>query len=140
VPQDQRLLHLSISKLQARSGMGKILSQVVGTIENYFVTDAGGNRYEVVGKYAIANVNGTDVMELQYFGGAEGGAGRMRPFDRIKEANLKGEYGFVLLFLVKPGAHITGFSSGGNRPGPTILRARTSPPQSRCEYQGWDND
>lgn len=113
VPDDQRLLHLSISKLQSRSGIGKILSQVVATVENYFVTDAAGNRYEVVGKYAIANVNGADVMELQYFGGAEGGAGRMRPFDRIKESHLKGDYGFVLLFLVKPGANITSFSSGG---------------------------
>ena len=113
VPDDQRLLHLSISKLQARSGLGRILSQVSGTVENYFVTDSEGGRYEVVGKYAIANVNGIDVMELQYFGGAEAGVGRMRPFDRIKEAHLKGDYGFVLLFLVKPGAKITGFSSGG---------------------------
>jgi hypothetical protein len=113
VPDDKRLLHLSISKLQARSGLGKILSQAVATVENYFVQDAGGNRYEAVGKYAIANVNGADVVELQYFGGAEAGAGRLRPFDQIKEANLKGDYGFVLLFLVSPGANITSFSSGG---------------------------
>lgn len=114
VPEDQRLLQLSISKLEAKSTFGRIITQAVGTVENYFVTDSTGGRYEVVGKYAIANVNGTDLMELQYFGGAEAGIGRMRPFDRIKSDHLKGEYGYVLLFLVKPGAHITAFSSGGD--------------------------
>jgi hypothetical protein len=113
VPEDQRLLQLSISKLEAKSGLGKILSQVVATVENYFVQDAAGNRYEVVGKYAIAHVSGSDILELQYFGGADAGVGRMRPFDRIKDSHLNGDYGFVLLFLVKPGAHITSFSSGG---------------------------
>ena len=113
VPEDQRLLHLSMSRLQAQSGLGRILSQVVTTVENYYVTDAAGNRYVVVGKYAVANVDGTDTLELQYFGGADGG-GRMHPFDRIKDSHLKGEYGLVLLFLVNPGAQITGFSSGGD--------------------------
>jgi uncharacterized membrane protein required for colicin V production len=113
VPEDQRLLQLSISKLEAKSGLGRIMSHAVGTIENYSVKDSSGGVYVVVGKYAIADVNGSDMMELQYFGGAEGGAGHMRPFDKIKDTHLKGEYGFVLLFLVKPGAHITSFSSGG---------------------------
>lgn len=113
VPEDKRLLQLSMSKLEARSGLGRILSQVVSTVQNYFVEDSDGNRYEVVGKYAVADVGGTQVLELQYFGGAEAGAGRMQPFDRIKDTHLKGDYGFVLLFLVKPGATITSFSSGG---------------------------
>lgn len=113
VPDDKRLLQLSMSKLEARSGLGRIISQAIGTVENYFVTDSGGNRYEVVGKYAVADVSGTQVLELQYFGGADAGVGRMQPFDRIKETHMKGEYGFVLLFLVKPGATITSFSSGG---------------------------
>lgn len=113
VPEDKRLLQLSMSKLEARSGLGRIISQVVATVENYFVQDSGGNRYEVVGKYAVAEVSGTQVLELQYFGGAEAGVGRMQPFDRIKETHMKGDYGLVLLFLVKPGATITSFSSGG---------------------------
>jgi len=113
VPEDKRLLQLSISKLQARSGIGKILSQVVTTVQNYAVEDANGNRYEVVGKYAVADVGGTNVFELQYFGGADAAAGRMQPFDRIKDSHLKGDYAFVLLFLVNPGANITSFSSGG---------------------------
>ncbi len=114
VPDDKRLLQLNMSKLQSQSGLGRILSQVVTTIQNYSVMDAAGNRYEVVGKYAIAKVGGTELLELEYFGGAEGGAGRMRPFDRIKEADLKGEYSLVLLFLVQPEAHIVAFSSGGD--------------------------
>lgn len=113
VPEDQRLLHLSMTRLQAQSGLGRILSQVVTTVENYSVVDAAGNRYEIVGKYAVANVGGTDTLELQYFGGSDGGR-RLQPFDRIKDTHLKGEYGLVLLFLVKPGAKITGFSSGSD--------------------------
>jgi hypothetical protein len=100
-----------MTRLQAQSGLGRILSQVVTTVENYHVADSAGNRYPVVGKYAVANVNGRDTLELQYFGGGDAG-GRMRPFDRIKDSHMRGDHGLVLLFLVRPGAQITGFSSG----------------------------
>ena len=76
--------------------------------------DAAGNRYKVVGKYAIAPVNGTRMIEVQYFRDPVGSMGGLGPFDKIKDDDLKGDYEFVLLFLVEPGAEIVSFSSGGS--------------------------
>jgi len=113
VPEDKRLLQLNVSKLQARSGLGQAITFAVATLQNYFVQDANGNRYEVVGKYAIANVNGTKIVEIEYFSQKAGSLGQMGKFDRIKEKELKDDDQFVLLFLVDPGAQVTKFSTGG---------------------------
>jgi len=113
VPSDKRLLQLHTSVLQARSGLGRALSFAVGTIQNYFVEAADGNRYEIVGKYAIAEVEGRQVIEVQYFSNKAGTVGGLGKFNKIKEDKLEGDYEFVLLFLVDPGAEITAFSTGG---------------------------
>ncbi len=114
VPEDKRLLQLNVAKLQARSGLGRAITFAVATVQNYFVQDANGNRYEVVGKYAVADVNGTSVIEVQYYSERAGTIGQLGKFDRIRENELKQEDAFVLLFLVNPGAHIIGFSTGGD--------------------------
>lgn len=113
VPEDKRLLQLNVAKLQTRSGLGQAINFAVSTIQNYFVQDANGNRYEVVGKYAIADVNGTKFIEIQYYSQKAGTIGQLGKFDRIREKELKADDQFVLLFLVDPGAHITKFSTGG---------------------------
>jgi hypothetical protein len=115
VPSDKRLLQLNTKFLEARSGLGKAISRAVKTVQNYFVEDTRGRRYKVLGKYAIASVNGRRVIEVQYFSGPVGMMGGLGPFDRIKEdRDLKGDYEFVLLFLVDPGARIKRFSTGGS--------------------------
>jgi len=114
VPEDQRLLQLNTGFLQARSGLGRAISFAVGTAQNYFVTVEGGNRYQMVGKYAIADVNGTKIIEVQYFSNQAGSIGGVGKFDKIKDADLKGDYQLVLLFLVDPGVRITSFSTGGD--------------------------
>jgi hypothetical protein len=114
VPQDKRLLHLSVQKLQARSGLGAAITFAVETLQNYTVLDANGNQYVVCGKYARANVEGVDVFEVIYFSEETGRLGGFGKFDRIDEKrDLKPTDDVVLLFLVEPGAEIVSFSSGG---------------------------
>lgn len=114
VPDDKRLLHLNTEQLQGRSGLGKIISQTVQTLQNYFVTDDNGNRYKVVGKYAEADVNGRRVWEFQYFSSPAGSIGGLGKFDKIQSRHLTGDYRFSLLFLVDPGVRIVSFSTGGS--------------------------
>jgi len=114
VPEDKRLLQLNIGFLQARSGLGRAVSFAVGTVQNYFVTDQNSNPYQMVGKYATATVNGTKMIEVQYFSNQAGSIGGVGAFSRIKDDDLKGDYQLVLLFLVDPGIRITSFSTGGD--------------------------
>jgi len=114
VPSDKRLLQLNVGALETRSGLGRAISFAVTTLQNYFVTDSNGNRYVVTGKYAIAKINGTDYIEVQYFKEKMGTIGGLGAFEHIKERDLKGDYQFVLLFLVDPGVRIVGFSTGGD--------------------------
>jgi hypothetical protein len=114
VPEDKRLLQLNVGYLQARSGLGRAISFAVATLQNYTVEDDKGAQYKIIGKYIIADVEGRQVIEVEYFGDAPvGSIGGLGPFEKIKESNLKGEYELVFLFLVEPGARITSFSTGG---------------------------
>ncbi len=115
VPGDQRLLQLNTGFLETRSGIGRAVSRAVAVAQNYTVTDERGNTYPIVGKYAIADVGGTRVVEVQ-FAPDENSlmGGGLGPFERIKDQHLKGDYRLVVLFLVKPGAKIVSFSTGGD--------------------------
>lgn len=114
VPSDLRLLHLHVRNLQARSSIGRALSFAVTTLQNYFVEDENGNRYKIIGKYTVASVDGREVVEIQYFPEPAGSIGGLGDFDKIKDRHLKGKNEFVFLFLTKPGAKITAFSTGGS--------------------------
>lgn len=113
IPDDKRLLQLSSIRLQARSGLGRIFTQAITTLQNYYVEDARGRQYKITGKYAIADVRGKKMVEVQYFSEPIGAIGGLNKFDRIDEKKLDPEDTFVLLFLVDPGAHIVTFSTGG---------------------------
>jgi hypothetical protein len=114
VPAEQRLLHLNIAALQARSGLGRALSMAVGVAQNYLVEDANGKQYRFIGKYALANVDGREVIEVQYFPEQAGTVGGTGAFQRIKEDALQPDDQFVLLFLVDPGAQIVTFRTGSD--------------------------
>ncbi len=113
VPEDKRLLQLSSIRLDPRSAFGKVMSQAISTTQNYYVEDDRGRQYKVVGKYAIANVGGEQVVEVQYFSEPSGSIGGLGKFDRIAERKLAPSDTFALLFLVDPGARIVAFSTGG---------------------------
>ncbi len=114
VPNDKRLLQLNTGRLQSRSGIGQALDYATRTLQNYFVEDSNGNQYKVIGKYAVANVDNREVVEVQYFPEQAGTIGGLGAFSKIKEQELKGDYEYVLLFLIDPGAKITSFSTGGS--------------------------
>ena len=113
VPSDKRLLHLNTGRLHARSGFGEALSRAAAVVQNYFVLDSGGKQYKVIGKYAVATVEGRQVIEVQYFPEQVGTVGGLGQFSRIQDRHLQGEYELVMLFLVDPGAEIVSFSTGG---------------------------
>lgn len=114
VPHDKRLLQLNMTRLHTRSGIGKALARAAQIAQNYFVEDDNGNQYLIVGKYAIANVDGKRLLEVQYFPNQVGTVGGLGKFKKIKDRHLKKDYELVLLFLVDPGATVTSFSSGGS--------------------------
>ena len=115
VPEGKRLLQLNTGFLQARSGLGRAVSQAIAVAQNYTVIADRGNTYPLVGKYAIADVSGTRVIEVQYGTEERGMIGAsLGAFNRIKDDHLKGDYQLVLLFLVDPGVRITSFSTGGD--------------------------
>jgi hypothetical protein len=114
VPGDMRLLHLASQGLQSRSTLGRALSQAATTVQNYFVTDANGKPYKLVGKYALATVNGKKIVEVQYFKDQVGTVGGVGQFKKIDERKLGASDTFALLFLVDPGAKIVSFSTGGS--------------------------
>lgn len=113
VPEDKRLLQLRVDRMTARSLLGHILSQAISTVQNYFVMDARGRQYPVVGKYAIADARGRKVIEVQYFSHRVGTIGSLGKFNQIDEQKLGPDDVYALLFLVDPGARIVSFSSGG---------------------------
>lgn len=114
VPRDKRLLQLNVQHLQAGSTYGRALSFAVRTIRNYLVTDNLGEKYELIGQYAIANVDGQQVIEIQYFPQQIGSMGRgVGKFQRIKERHLKRtDTILVYLFLIAPGRQVIEFSTG----------------------------
>ena len=114
VPPDKRLLQLNMTRLHTRSGIGKILDQAGQVAQNYFVEDDSGNQYLIIGKYAIANVDGKRLLEVQYFPNQAGTIGGLGKFKKIKDRHLKKDYELVLLFLIEPGATVTSFSAGGS--------------------------
>lgn len=115
VPEGKRLLHLNTGFLQARSGLGRAISFAVAVAQNYTVIADRGNSYPLVGKYAIADIAGTRVIEVQYGSEERGMIGAsLGAFNRIKDDHLNGDYQLVLLFLVDPGVRITSFSTGGD--------------------------
>ncbi|MBI4716905.1 MAG: CvpA family protein [Planctomycetes bacterium] len=115
VPADKRLLQLSVSRMQAKSGIGKVLDLAATTAQSYFVQDTNGTRYSMIGKYVRATVEGVPMLEVQYFPEQAGSIGGLGPFQDIKDRHLQsGEYDYVLLFLVDPGANIVTLAAGGS--------------------------
>lgn len=114
VPDDKRLLHLSVGSLQARSLFGRALGSAVAVAQNYTVDGDNGQIYKIIGKYARAQLdNADDMFELQYYPNAVGTIGGLRKFSRIQKRHLDDDADVVFLFLIDPGVKIEYFSTGG---------------------------
>ena len=119
VPSGQKLLHLRVRTLQAGSTFGRALNFAVRNIRNYLVTDDAGKTYKMIGQYALADVDGDEMLEIQYQPEAVGtigtGIGR---FQEIKQRHLKQrDTTLVYLFLIDEGRKVVRFNtgSGANR-------------------------
>jgi hypothetical protein len=112
VPADKALLHLNVESLKAGSTLGQALNFAVQTVENYILEDDQGNQLTPVGKYAIAEIGGNPVIEVQYQ--PEVG-GRVQPFSRIKSDHLKGDYQLVYLYLMDHGRKAVHFKPSGGK-------------------------
>ncbi len=115
VPDDKRLFHLEVEQLRARSGLGRAISLTVRTAQNYNLVDHLGNKYPVVGQFVVADVDGQDVIEIQYFPQevATTRRGGIREFRMVKRRHLKARgTRLVYLFLVNPGVELIEFSTG----------------------------
>ena len=120
VPGDKRLFQLDVKELQARSLYGRALSFAVKSVKDYFLHDESGRVYPVVGQYVIADVDGIEVVEIQYYPEQVQimNRGGIRDFKQVKKRHLRGKnYRLAYLFLVEPGAKLTEFTTGkGRRP------------------------
>lgn len=114
VPEDKALLHLSVNHLVAKSTLGRAKSFAVKTIRNYLVTDDRGQKYEMVGQYVTAYVDGDTVFEVQYFPEQIGSIGRgVGKFREVKERHLEQkDTELYYLFLIDKGRTIVEFSTG----------------------------
>ncbi len=113
VPEGKGLLQLNVESLKAGSTLGKALNQARQTMENYIVTDDRGNQYTPIGKYAVAKIGGEYFIELQYFPEyALSGARAIKPFSKIKNSHLKGDYQLVYMYLMDSGRKAVKFTTG----------------------------
>lgn len=120
VPGDKRLFQFNVQRLNPKSLFGKAIGFAVTSVKDYHLHDERGNRYPLVGQYVIAEVEGTEVIEIQYFPTAaefRQGGGTTK-FQRVKRHHFdRGNYELVYLFLVEPGTKLTKFTTGqGRRP------------------------
>ncbi|MCB9865554.1 MAG: CvpA family protein [Phycisphaerales bacterium] len=111
VPEGKALLHLDVESLKAGSLYGKAMNFAAQTVENYIIEDNHSHQLTPVGKYAVANVGGENIIEIQYYPMV---GGRVKPFERIKSTNLQKDYQLVYLYLLDSGAQAMKFSPGGN--------------------------
>ena len=104
----------SLDAVLRSQGPARVSVPSVTTMKNYLVTDSNGRQYRPVGAYVMAQFGGTPYIEIQYFPESAEMTGRgVRPWERLKERRLRGEYTYVFLYLVEPGAKLVRFTTGG---------------------------
>ncbi|NLE60285.1 MAG: CvpA family protein [Planctomycetes bacterium] len=112
VPENARLLQVNVERLQPGSSLGKILQTTVEVVRNIYLIDSNNKQYMPVGKYAIATIRGETIFELTYLDETARGFVRMRGFEHIRFEDLKGQYAYVFLFHLPPGAKPAKFHTG----------------------------
>ncbi len=115
VPDNMRLLQLSVDKLDPQSWLGTIFGRMKEKIKNIFLIDDRGHKYMPVGTYAMAKVNGRPTFELIYLDDIERDMARIPDFSRIKNRDLRGEYSCAFLFHVPPGTRVKAFNTANRQ-------------------------
>lgn len=112
VPSELRMLQLNIEAIHANTALAGAVNLTRRVLQQYRVIDKGGETYWPAGLIVECDSGGERVMEIQYFPEEAWLRSQIRPFERVKFADLKGDYQFVLLFMVPPGTEIVKFDSG----------------------------
>jgi uncharacterized membrane protein required for colicin V production len=121
VPSGMKLVQVPLHRVAPGSLMGQAIDFAVRTLQQQWtlIDDAGGT-YIPVGAVAIAKVNGTDFLEIQYHVGQENLASghTLTKWKRITDQDLKSQPDakLIFLYLVPPGKHIVYFDTGRQKP------------------------
>jgi len=115
VPRDQRLLHLSVTRLQPGSLYGQV-KDFAAQNQNVYVEDSDLKRHPAVGMWAIATVGRERLLEICFFDETTRMSSAAVPkLDRIRRDNLRNNYELYYLFEVPPGTKIEKFINPNGR-------------------------
>jgi hypothetical protein len=114
VPDGTRLLQLNIEAVHAKTQLAGLLNLTRRVLQQYRVVDRSGKAYLAAGMITEVDLNGERLMEIQYWPEEflETERSPLRRPRQIEQEELKGDYRYVLLFVVPPAAEITTFDSG----------------------------
>lgn len=109
VPQDRRLLQVSVRRLHPGSTLAQALD-FARQIGNVKVKDEAGKEYPAVGTWGIATVNGERLFELVYFDQTTIiGSSAPPKLDIIRRDDMNKDYALYYLFHIPPGKKIVTF-------------------------------
>ncbi len=110
LPQGQGLFQLRIKPRQAESLAGKVFDFAASVVNQYSAVGRDGDRYSLVGYYAVVKRSGAEYLELYLVCEEEAAAARgTLDFKQIKNSELRDrETEIGLLFFVRLGEVITG--------------------------------
>ena len=115
VPKNVCLLQLNMNAIHANTTLAGAINLTRRVLKQYRAIDKNGQDYWPVGLIAECMSGGRRVMEVQYSPEEPRIRSLIKPFNRIKENDLKGDYRLIYLFLIPPGKSIVTFDAG-NRP------------------------
>jgi len=117
VPEDQRMFQLQTKPRKAKSLPGQAMNFVGSVTNQYYVYDSSGERYPLVGYYAIVNKGGRDYVELVYLPDDPSFRQMLDFRDGSVRNELQEQENAVLglIFLVPPGREIVAVESAGGR-------------------------
>lgn len=115
VPDGVRLLQLYVDRTVAGSIFGRSLQFARETVAPFTVQDTEGEQYHRIGEIRIADVRGTETIEMQYWPNAEMPERCIRDFRTVKKNDMTGEYSLIYLYLIPDGRQPEKFNVGGGK-------------------------
>lgn len=115
VPEGKRLLQLWVDRTEAQSIFGRSIQFTRETLAQFTVTDAEGEEYHRIGELRIAEVEGRETLEIQYWPNAEMPERCIRDFRTVKNNHMTGEYSLVYFYLIPDGRRPERFHVGAGK-------------------------
>jgi hypothetical protein len=115
VPEGKRLLQLWVDRTEAQSIFGRSLQITRETLGQFTVSDQDGEEYHRIGELRVADVQGRETLEIQYWPSAEMPERSIREFRTVKNNHMTGEYSLVYFYLIPEGRQPQRFNVGGGK-------------------------